>query len=91
MLLYQQQGIKEALTSNQDIRSYWAIENKLHWALFVTFKEDMNRKGNSTENFGVFTKIAIKLMPKVDDTLSKPSKRIKAMISDQYREKLLGI
>ena len=49
------------------------------------------RKGNSDENFSVFTKIAINLMTKVDDTLSKPSKRIKAMLSDQYREKLLVI
>lgn len=78
---------------NQNIRSHWAIENKLHWVLDVTFNEDRSRKrkGKSAENFGIFTKIAINMLNKVQDKLSKPSKRIQAMLSDQYREKLLGI
>lgn len=49
---------------NQIIRHHWGIENKLHWSLDVTFKEDLSSKqaGNAAENFGIITKIAINLL-----------------------------
>lgn len=82
-----------ATAFNKNIRSHWGIENKLHWVLDVNFKEDMSRKrkGKSAENFGVITKIALNLLAQCPDKLSKNSKRIQAMLSDQYRETLLGI
>ena len=78
---------------NQHIRSHWAIENKLHWVLDVTFKEDRSRKrkGKSAENFGLINKLAINLLNQNPDKLSKPNKRIKAMLYDQYRETLLQL
>ena len=51
----------------------------------------MNRKGNIAEDFSVFTNKRIYLIVSADDKFSKPSKRIKAMLYDQYKEKLLGI
>lgn len=49
---------------NQIIRHHWGIENKLHWSLDVTFKEDLSTKqaGNAAENFSTITKIAINLL-----------------------------
>lgn len=49
---------------NQIIRQHWSIENKLHWSLDVTFKEDLSTKqaGNAAENFSIITKIAINLL-----------------------------
>jgi len=78
---------------NQNICSHWAVENKLYWVLDVTFNEGQSRKrkGKSAENFGIITKIAINLLNQNPDKLSKPNKRIQAMLSDQYREKLLQL
>jgi predicted transposase YbfD/YdcC len=51
---------------NQIVRQHWGIENKLHWCLDVTFKEDLSTKqaGNAAENFSTITKIAINLLKK---------------------------
>ena len=49
---------------NEIIRSHWGIENKLHWSLDVTFKEDYSTKqaGNAAHNFSTITKIALNLL-----------------------------
>lgn len=46
------------------IRQHWGIENKLHWSLDVTFKEDLSTKqaGNAAENFSTITKVALNLL-----------------------------
>lgn len=46
------------------IRSHWAIENKLHWTLDVTFGEDASRKraGNAAQNFSTINKCAMNLL-----------------------------
>lgn len=48
----------------QNIRSHWAIENKLHWMLDVVFHEDQSRKraGNAAQNFSLINKIALTLL-----------------------------
>ena len=79
---------------NQYIRSHWAIENKLHWSLDVTFKEDSSKKrvGNSAHNFNIITKIAMTMINDVKiKGLSKPKKRVKAVLNKEFRELLLKI
>ncbi len=46
------------------IRSHWAVENKLHWTLDVTFSEDTSRKraGNAAQNYSILLKIALNLL-----------------------------
>lgn len=48
----------------RNIRSHWAIENKLHWMLDVVFHEDQSRKraGNAAQNFSLINKIALSIL-----------------------------
>ena len=44
---------------NQMVRKHWSIENKLHWHLDVTFKEDASRsrKGFAPQNLNILMKM----------------------------------
>jgi len=85
--------LAHAKVFNKDIRSHWAIENKLHWVLDVNFKEDSSRKrkGNSAQNFGIISKIALTLIDNYPAKKSKPWKRLKAAFNDEIREDILTI
>lgn len=78
----------------QVIRNHWAIENKLHWSLDVSFNEDQNRKrkGNASQNFSLINKIALNLA-KQEKTckMGIKSKRKKAAYDNSYLEILLKI
>jgi len=79
---------------NKSVRSHWAIENNLHWNLDVIFKEDgqLKRKGNSVENFNMMTKVALALLDNEKSTKnSKPMKRFKASLDDNYREIIMKV
>lgn len=69
------------------IRQHWAVENKLHWMLDVTFKEDLSTKqaGHAAENFSIITKIAINLLK--NNTTKKASvknKRLLCALNQDY-------
>ncbi len=78
---------------NHWVRNHWAIENKLHWMLDVTFREDYSRKrkGYAPQNFNTITKIALSMLVK-DTTFdaSKKRKRLQAALNPAYRERLLN-
>lgn len=77
---------------NKTIRKHWAIENKLHWSLDVTFKEDQSRKraGNMAENFNMIFKTTLMLINNEKSyRKSKKSKRLRTLMDRQYREKIL--
>ena len=48
----------------QVIRSHWNVENKLHWSLDVTFKEDQStiRTGYAAENFALIRRLILNLL-----------------------------
>lgn len=78
---------------NKWVRNHWGIENKLHWILDVTFREDYSRKrkGYAAQNFNTIAKIALSIL--VNDTsfnASKKRKRLRAAINPEYREALLN-
>lgn len=81
----------DAQTFNRLVRSHWAIENKLHWVMDVTFKEDDSRKriGNSAVNFNMIAKIALKILEKNKGKLSKPMTRMRAALDDNFRDSLI--
>lgn len=73
-------------------RTHWEIENKLHWVLDITFREDdcRIRKGNGAENFAVLRHIALNLLRR--ETSSKRSlrgKRMLAALDESYLLKVL--
>jgi predicted transposase YbfD/YdcC len=45
-------------------RSYWGIENRLHWVLDIAFQEDRSRvrKDNAPQNFAVIRHMALNLL-----------------------------
>lgn len=74
------------------VRSHWGIENKLHWSLDVTFREDASRKrvGHSAQNFSVMTRLGLNLLRK-ETTLKRglKAKRLRAALDSKYLLKLL--
>lgn len=84
--------MSDAAQFNSLVRSHWSIENRLHWVLDVTFREDSARKraGNSALNFNMITKIAIRILAKNKGKLTKPLARLKAAVNDEYRDNLIA-
>jgi predicted transposase YbfD/YdcC len=74
-------------------RDHWAIENKLHWHLDVTFKEDhcRTRTGNAPENLSTIRKFALQVISNAKDKLSLKKRQYKAALDEGYLKKLLNI
>lgn len=75
------------------IRSHWAIENNLHWTLDMVFKEDnsLKKKGNSALNYNIIAKMALNIIEReTESKSSKPQKRKRAALDDEFRSKLLA-
>ena len=74
------------------VRSHWAIENRLHWQLDVTFHEDQCRlrKGHADANFSSLRRTALSLL-KNNHTLKIgiKNKRLAAAWDDTYLEQVL--
>ncbi len=68
------------------IRAHWGIENKLHWHLDVTFKEDQSRvrSKNGAVNLSSIRKYAMELLKKQTDKLSLKRRRKKCMRDLNY-------
>lgn len=73
-------------------RTYWGIENKLHWVLDLAFREDDSRvrKGDGPENMAALRHIALNLL-RLEDTpkISIRAKRKKAGWDNNYLLKVL--
>lgn len=75
------------------IRSHWAIENNLHWTLDMVFKEDssLKKKGNSAINYNIIAKMALNIIEReTESKSSKPQKRKRAALDDEFRSKLIA-
>ncbi|HEX7643150.1 MAG TPA: ISAs1 family transposase [Burkholderiaceae bacterium] len=77
----------------QAIRSHWAIENRLHWCLDMTFGEDACRvrKDYAPENLNIVRKIAMNLLRLNRLKKSLPKKRLRACIDPAYLAQILGV
>jgi len=73
------------------VRSHWGIENKLHWTLDMTFREDESRirRENGSHNFGVIRHMALNLLKKEKEKRSLAGKRLRSAFNDDYRAKVL--
>jgi predicted transposase YbfD/YdcC len=82
-----------AKTAAQAVRGHWGIENRLHWVLDVTFKDDLSRvrKGHGAKNMAVVRHFAINLVRAATDKKSLKLRRKVAGWDPQYLGSILGI
>ena len=73
------------------IRSHWEVENKVHWVLDVTFKEDDSRIriGDGAENVGIIRRFALNLARLHPSKCSMRSKLKQSGWSDQFRKEVI--
>jgi predicted transposase YbfD/YdcC len=73
------------------IRNHWGTENRLHWALDVSFREDESRAraGHAGANLGVVRRVAVSLLRRADTKSSIQTRRMKAAWDDDYMLKVL--
>ena len=78
---------------NNYIRNHWEVENKLHWTLDMTFREDQQRKrcNMAAQNFSILTKFAFNLLKKDKSKTSLRNKRLKAAWNWNFLMNLLQI
>jgi predicted transposase YbfD/YdcC len=77
------------------IRSHWAIENRLHWSMDVSFNDDQMRARTkaAAHNLAVLKHITLNLI-RLDPVQRKggvKARRLIAATSDLYRAQLLGL
>lgn len=79
--------------TGQYIRSHWSIENRLHWHLDVSFREDAcrARKDHSATNLNTLRKFALAIVSQQKDRLSLKKRLFKAALNIEYLKKLLKI
>ncbi len=83
----------DAAPINSAIRQHWGIENKLHWALDVSFGEEQSRKraGHATQNFSLLNRIALNLLRQDKSSrLGIHGKRLAAAWDHDYLLKLFA-
>jgi predicted transposase YbfD/YdcC len=88
-------GVTNAECFAMAARSHWGVENRLHWVLDVTFREDdcRVRKGHAPQNLSALRKFALALLRK-DSQYPKRSLRSRRKTADRipdYRASLLGL
>lgn len=88
-------GVTSAASFANAARSHWGIENRLHWVLDVTFREDncRVRKDHAPHNFTTLRKFALALL-RQDTQYPKRSLRSRRKTADRlpkYRASLLGL
>ena len=74
------------------VRGHWAIENRLHWQLDVTFGEDQSRirVGHADANFSILRRTALSLLKNNHSyNLGIKNKRLTAAWNDDYLLEIL--
>jgi predicted transposase YbfD/YdcC len=87
------ESIGNASYYNHLVRGHWNIENKLHWHLDVTFKEDACRvrTGYAPQNLSIMRKLALQIITKASDKLSIKKRQYKAALDSKYMKMLMKI
>ena len=89
------QGVSSAQALAEAARGHWGVENRLHWVLDVTFREDecRVRTGHAPRNLSTIRKFALTLL-RQDQQYPKRSLRSRRKTADRlsdYRESLLDL
>ena len=75
------------------VRSHWGIENRVHWVLDVTFKEDLSRLrvGHGAHNMAVVRHFALNLVRQLKDKRSIKRRRKVASWNPAYLAEMLKL
>ena len=76
------------------IRNHWSVENKLHWHLDFTFKQDKNTtiNKNALLNFEIINKFCLGILNKVKPFYNNISlRRIRKIISYHFEKSLVDL
>lgn len=78
-------------TFSQAIRQHWSVENKLHWHLDFTFKQDENSTMNKNAlfNLQILKKLALAFLNDVKRIYDRSLRRIRFWISLDYEKEIL--
>ena len=74
------------------IRGHWTIENQVHWALDVIFKEDadMKRKDHAPRNFAALRKISLNFIRfHLGKTTGVKNARMRAALNPVYFDNMV--
>jgi predicted transposase YbfD/YdcC len=73
------------------VRAHWSVENNLHWALDVTFREDAcrARKDHSARNLATIRRAVLNMLRRDPSKTSLKRKRLKALMNPAYRQTIL--
>ena len=93
-LLHLKLGLQRGLCKRDSLlyKEHWGIENRLHWQLDVTFREDAcrARKNFSARNLNLIRKFALAILRQQHDTLSIKARRWKCSLRIDYLKQVLG-
>lgn len=89
---YISSAVLDAARAAHAVRGHWGIENRLHWVLDVTFKEDQSRlrKGFGARNMAVVRHFALNLVRAAADGKSLKLRRKRAAWATRYLDQLLS-
>ena len=75
----------------QTTRSHWGIENRLHWVLDLSFREDESRvrTGNAPANLAIIRRLALNLLRK--DRTSRTSNKARRKLAGWDNDYLLSV
>lgn len=81
-----------AIDAAAAVREHWAIENRLHWVLDVTFADDQSRlrKGHGARNMATVRHFALNLVRTTNDKHSIKSRRKLAGWNPNYLNAILS-
>lgn len=73
------------------VRAHWGIENRLHWVLDMTFREDESRirKDNGPANASILKHMALNMLKKTPSRRSIRLKRKSAGCDNDFLESIL--
>jgi len=76
------------------IRNHWSVENKLHWHLDFTFKQDNNTTANKMAllNLEIINKFCLAILNRVKPFYNNISlRRIRKIISYNFEKSLVNL
>ena len=75
----------------QAVRSHCGVENKLHWVLDVTFREDESRirRGQAPANSNTVRQTCLNLLRQEPSKIRIKQKRFEAALNDSFRTKVM--